>query len=165
GAARERTGGGAQGGLPARSPVPAAHGRRRGCRGSAAGGGRAGHADRGRGWRRGETESGRVAAPHSRRRRRAARGATRHGDGTGASGEDLVVTVPVDNGKWWVVFRQPKATAYAAARTTAASIVIWTVVLFGATLALLFAFWRRLNQRVTEPVKAAGAIASRVAGG
>src|SRR3989442_9269094 len=29
----------------------------------------------------------------------------------------------------------------------------------------LFAFWRRLNKRVTEPVKAAGAIASRVAGG
>src|SRR2546421_4515748 len=83
----------------------------------------------------------------------------------GASGEDLVVTGPVDNGKWWVVFRQPKRAAHAAARTTAASIVIWTVVLFGATLALLFAFWRRLNKRVTEPVKAAGAIASRVAGG
>src|SRR6059036_3289650 len=83
----------------------------------------------------------------------------------GASGEDLVVTVPVDNGKWWVVFRQPKAAAYAAARTTAANIVLWTVVLFGAALALLFGFWRRLNQRVTEPVKAAGAIASRVAGG
>ena len=83
----------------------------------------------------------------------------------GPAGEELVVTVPVDNGKWWVVFRQPEATAYAAARTTAASIVLWTVVLFGATLALLFAFWRRLNRRVTEPVKAAGAIASRVAGG
>jgi len=83
----------------------------------------------------------------------------------GPAGEELVVTVPVDNGKWWVVFRQPKATAYAAARTTAASIVLWTVVLFGTTLALLFAFWRRLNRRVTEPVKAAGAIASRVAGG
>src|SRR6266513_3700304 len=83
----------------------------------------------------------------------------------GAAGEELVVTVPVDNGKWWVVFRQPKTTAYAAARTTAATIVRWTVVLFGATLALLFAFWRRLNSRVTEPVRAAGAIASRVAGG
>src|SRR2546422_9354565 len=68
------------------SSVPAAHGRRRGCRGSAAGGGRAGHADRGRGRRRGETESGRLAAPHSRRRRRAAPGATRHGDGTGGVG-------------------------------------------------------------------------------
>src|SRR5256884_5178951 len=83
----------------------------------------------------------------------------------GAAGEELVVTVPVDNGKWWVVFRQPKASAYAAARTTAANIVLWTVVLFGTTLALLFGFWRRLNQRVTDPVKAAGAIASRVAGG
>src|SRR6059036_287595 len=78
---------------------------------------------------------------------------------SGAAGEELVVTVPVDNGKWWVVFRQPKAAAYAAARTTA-NIVLWTVVLFGAALALLFGFWRRLNQRVTEPVKAAGAIAS-----
>src|SRR5882762_2416972 len=84
---------------------------------------------------------------------------------SGAAGEELVVTIPVDNGKWWVVFRQPKAAAYAAARTTAANIVLWTVVLFGAALALLFGFWRRLNQRVTLPVKAAGAIASRVAGG
>ncbi len=83
----------------------------------------------------------------------------------GAAGEELVVTVPVDNGKWWVVFRQPETAAYAAARTTAANIVLWTVVLFAATLGLLFAFWRRLNKRVTEPVKAAGAIASRVAGG
>jgi len=83
----------------------------------------------------------------------------------GPAGMELVVTVPVENGKWWVVFRQPTAAAYAAARTTAANIVLWTVVLFGATLALLFAFWRRLNRRVTEPVKAAGAIASRVAGG
>src|SRR5436305_2840075 len=83
----------------------------------------------------------------------------------GAAGEELMVTAPVDNGKWWVVFRQPTATAYAAARTAAASIVLWTVVLLGTTLALLFAFWRRLTRRVTEPVKAAGAIASRVAGG
>jgi len=83
----------------------------------------------------------------------------------GAAGEELVVTVPVENTKWWVVFRQPKGTAYAAARTTAAGIVLWTVVLFATTLALLFAFWSRLSRRVTEPVKAAGAIASRVAGG
>src|SRR5207249_11189702 len=55
----------------------------------------------------------------------------------GASGEDLVVTVPVDNGKWWVVFRQPKATAYAAARTTAASIVIWAVESCFATVGRL----------------------------
>jgi methyl-accepting chemotaxis protein len=81
------------------------------------------------------------------------------------AGDELVVTVPTENGKWWVVFREPVAVAYAAARSTAASIVLWTVVLFGATLALLFLFWRRLNVRVTQPVRAAGAIASRIAGG
>ena len=81
------------------------------------------------------------------------------------AGDELVVTVPTENGKWWVVFREPVAVAYAAARSTAASIVLWTVVLFGATLALLFLFWRRLNIRVTQPVRAAGAIASRIAGG
>ncbi|HEV2749573.1 MAG TPA: methyl-accepting chemotaxis protein [Gemmatimonadales bacterium] len=83
----------------------------------------------------------------------------------GATGDELVVTVPTHNDKWWVVFREPVSVAYAAARSTAASIVLWTIVLFGVTLALLFFFWRRLNLRVTQPVKAAGAIASRIAGG
>ena len=78
---------------------------------------------------------------------------------------DLVVTVPTANGKWWVVFREPERAAYAVARTTATNIVLWTIALFGVALALLVVFWRRLNRRVTEPVKAAGAIASRVAGG
>ncbi len=83
----------------------------------------------------------------------------------GRAGEELVVTVPTNDGKWWVVFRQPAAAAYAAARTTATNIVLWTVVLFGGTVGLLVVFWRRLDQRITEPVKAAGLIASRVAGG
>ncbi|HYK83221.1 MAG TPA: methyl-accepting chemotaxis protein [Gemmatimonadales bacterium] len=83
----------------------------------------------------------------------------------GAAGEELVVTVPTNGDKWWVVYREPKATAYAAARTTTANVVVWTVVLLGVTAALWLVFWRRLRRQVTEPVKAAGAIASRVAGG
>src|SRR5256714_5871744 len=83
---------------------------------------------------------------------------------TGA-GETLVVSAPTNNGKWWVLFRQPTATAYAAARGTRASIFLWALLLFGATVSLLLLFRHRLNQRITEPVKAAGAIASRVAGG
>src|SRR5438093_1130841 len=79
--------------------------------------------------------------------------------------EELVVTVPTNNGKWWVVLRQPTATAYAGARGTRASIFLWALLLFGATLGLLVFFRHRLNKRITEPVKAAGAIASRVAGG
>jgi len=95
---------------------------------------------------------------------REARPATAHVAGPGGTA-DLVVTVPTAEGKWWVVFREPERAAYAVARTTATNIVLWTVALFGAALTLLFVFWRRLNRRVTEPVKAAGAIASRVAGG
>src|SRR6266581_540787 len=79
--------------------------------------------------------------------------------------EDLVVTAPTNNGKWWVVFRQPTATAYAGARGTRASIFLWALLLFGATVGLLVFFRHRLNKRITEPVKPAGAIASRVAGG
>src|SRR5919109_2021531 len=96
---------------------------------------------------------------------RQARPATARVVGPGGGSTDLVVTVPTAGGKWWVVFRQPERAAYAVARTTATNIVLWTVALFGAALTLLFLFWRRLNRRVTEPVKAAGAIASRVAGG
>src|SRR5439155_665677 len=76
--------------------------------------------------------------------------------------EELVVTVPANNGKWWVVFRQPTATAYAAARSTRASIFLWALLLFGATLGLLALFRHRLNKRITEPVKAAGAIATEI---
>src|SRR2546428_3049781 len=83
----------------------------------------------------------------------------------GPTGEQLVVTVPVDNGKWWVGFRQPKATAYAAARTTAASIVLWTVVLIGTTPTPLVVFWRRLTRRGARPGQAAGAGARRGGGG
>ena len=95
---------------------------------------------------------------------RESRPATARVVGPGGSA-DLVVTVPTADGKWWVVFREPERAAYAVARTTATNIVLWTVALFGAALTLLVVFWRRLNRRVTEPVKAAGAIASRVAGG
>src|SRR5207245_507283 len=79
--------------------------------------------------------------------------------------ETLVVTAPTNNGKWWVLFRQPTASAYAAARGTRASIFLWALLLFGATVSLLLLFRHRLNQRITEPVKAAGPIASRGARG
>jgi methyl-accepting chemotaxis protein len=82
-----------------------------------------------------------------------------------AGGEELVITVPANEGKWWVVFRQPTAAAYAAAQATLGNNFLWALVVFAATLGLVYLAWRWLNKRVTEPVRAAGAIASRVAGG
>ena len=78
---------------------------------------------------------------------------------------ELVVSVPANNGKWWVLFRQPTATAYGAARATQRTIWLGAITLFLVTVGVLTALGRWLNRRVTEPVKEAGAIASRVAGG
>jgi len=83
---------------------------------------------------------------------------------TTVRGEDeLVVSVPA--GQWWVLYREPLATAFAAARSTQRA--VWLGALLVAAIAVGALFWlsQRLGRLVTEPVRAAGAIASRVAGG
>src|SRR5207245_2778735 len=83
---------------------------------------------------------------------------------TTVRGEDeLVVSVPA--GQWWVLYREPLATAFAAARSTQRA--VWLGALLVAAVAVGALFWlsQRLGRLVTDPVRAAGAIASRVAGG
>jgi len=82
-----------------------------------------------------------------------------HGD------RELVVSVPANEGEWWVLYREPASTAFAVARTT--QLTIWLGALLVAVVAVGALFWlsHRLGRLVTEPVLAAGAIASRVAGG
>ena len=84
---------------------------------------------------------------------------------THAGQDELVVTVPANQGEWWVVYREPAAVAYAAARSTQRA--VWLGALLVAAVAVGALFWlsQRLGRMVTEPVRAAGAIASRVAGG
>jgi methyl-accepting chemotaxis protein len=82
-----------------------------------------------------------------------------------ARGEELVVTVPANQGTWWVLYRQPAATAFAAARTTQRSVWLGALLVAAAAVGALFWLSRRLSRLVTDPVRAAGAIASRVAGG
>jgi len=64
-----------------------------------------------------------------------------------------------------VLYREPASTAFAAARTT--QVTIWVGALLVAAVAVGALFWlsHRLGRLVTDPVRAAGAIASRVAGG
>ena len=92
-----------------------------------------------------------------------AEAATARVDTRGA--EELIVTVPANQGEWWVLYREPAATAFAAARNTQRA--VWLGALLVAAVAVGALFWlsRRLGRLVTEPVRAAGAIASRVAGG
>jgi len=78
---------------------------------------------------------------------------------------ELVVSVPANQGEWWVLYREPATTAFAAARTM--QLTIWVGAFLVAAVAIGAMFWlaRRLGHLVTEPVLAAGAIASRIAGG
>jgi methyl-accepting chemotaxis protein len=78
---------------------------------------------------------------------------------------ELIVSVPANQGEWWVLYREPTATAFAVARSTQRS--VWLGALLVAAVAVGALFWltRRLGRLVTDPVRAAGAIASRVAGG
>ena len=84
---------------------------------------------------------------------------------TTARGEELVVTVPANQGEWWVLYRQPTATAFAAAYSTQRGVWIGALLVAALVVGALFWLSRRLSRLVTEPVRAAGAIASRVAGG
>ena len=78
---------------------------------------------------------------------------------------ELVITVPANQGRWWIVFRQPTARAYAAASATERNLGIGLLAVLAVAVAVLLWLSRWLNRRVTEPVRAAGAIASRVASG
>jgi methyl-accepting chemotaxis protein len=80
-------------------------------------------------------------------------------------GEELIVTVPANQGEWWVLYREPAATAFAVARTTQRSVWLGALLVVVVAIGALFWLSQRLGRLVTEPVRAAGAIASRVAGG
>ncbi|HXF96629.1 MAG TPA: methyl-accepting chemotaxis protein [Gemmatimonadales bacterium] len=81
------------------------------------------------------------------------------------AGPELVVTAPTNNGEWWIIFRQPTATAYRAAHETVRSIVLGATVLLVGGLGLVGGLAHLLHRKITEPVRAAGRIASRVASG
>jgi len=84
---------------------------------------------------------------------------------TTPAGDEVVVTQPANQGAWWVIVRQPIAAAYTAARSGVRTVIWGAVLLFLTSLGLIFALAQRLHRTITEPVRAAGAIASRVAGG
>ena len=80
-------------------------------------------------------------------------------------GPELVVSAPANQGKWWVLFRQPTSRAYAAVQSTLQTIWLGAAALLVLALLLVWRLGTWVTERVTEPVRAAGAVASRVAGG
>ena len=89
-----------------------------------------------------------------------------------AHGPELVVSVPATRGRfpgneayYWVLFREPTAVAYAAARHVQRYVWLGAIALFTAAVLLMAWVGRWLNRRVTAPVRTAGNIAARVASG
>jgi methyl-accepting chemotaxis protein len=81
------------------------------------------------------------------------------------NGAELVVSAPANQGRWWVLYRQPTRIAYAAVGSATRAVVVGAVAVMVACLGALYGLGRRLDRVVTDPVRAAGQIASRVASG
>ncbi len=82
-----------------------------------------------------------------------------------ARGAEIVASVPANDGRWWVLFRQPRAQAYAAANPALRTIYAGLAALLAVAAAFLWWLLRWLDRRVTAPVRRAGALATRVAAG
>lgn len=82
----------------------------------------------------------------------------------GRTGE-LVASVPTDNGRWWVIAREPAQAATGAARSLQRSMLITSGVMLVVTLLVLAILTGWLERRVTLPVRSAGTIAGRIADG
>ncbi|HSD31831.1 MAG TPA: methyl-accepting chemotaxis protein [Gemmatimonadales bacterium] len=85
--------------------------------------------------------------------------------GGGARGDEIVVSVPVNEGRWRALYRQPVASAYETAWRTQRRIWFGAVGFLVLSLGVLLLLGRWLDQRVTEPVRAAAAVTGRVASG
>jgi methyl-accepting chemotaxis protein len=89
-----------------------------------------------------------------------------------AWGPELVIAVPAPRGQfpanqghYWVLFHQPAAQAYAIARAVQRTVWFGAIGVFGLAMALMLWLGRWLERRIAEPIRSAGGIASRVAGG
>jgi len=83
----------------------------------------------------------------------------------GEFGGELVASRPALDGKWWVVVRKRQDLAYNAATSIRDS--IYLVAGFGLLVAvlLLSGLTEWLHRRVTQPVRVAGSVATRIAEG
>jgi methyl-accepting chemotaxis protein len=79
--------------------------------------------------------------------------------------EELVASVPTENGTWWVLARELTATAGAPVAAVRNSGYVTGGVMVAVSLIVLLTLTSWLDARITKPVQAAGAIARRIAEG
>jgi methyl-accepting chemotaxis protein len=82
-----------------------------------------------------------------------------------AQGDEILVSVPANDGRWRALYRQPVAVAYASAWRTERTIRSGALGLLVLSVGVLILLGRWLDRRVTEPVRAAAAATGKVAAG
>ncbi len=78
---------------------------------------------------------------------------------------NAAAVVPVNGGRWWAVAWEPAASALDAIGRTRLTMGVAATAAVAISLLLLYWATDWLNRRVTQPVQAAGNVASRVAEG
>ncbi len=81
------------------------------------------------------------------------------------TGPELVATAPTNRGRWWAIVREPAQARFAAARSMQRTVYLGAAGSLLLVLALIWWVTNWLNRRVTQPVRMAGTVASRVADG
>jgi methyl-accepting chemotaxis protein len=81
------------------------------------------------------------------------------------SGEELVASVPADNGRWWVLARIAAETANRPIAAVRQSATVTAGVLLVLALMVLLGLTSWIDTHFTKPVAAAGAVARRIADG
>jgi methyl-accepting chemotaxis protein len=80
-------------------------------------------------------------------------------------GTDWVGTTPTNQGRWWVVVREPEAVTYAGSRSLQRALLTGAGAMLILVLIMIAYVTSWLNRKVTQPVRHAGAVAGRVADG
>ncbi len=77
----------------------------------------------------------------------------------------LTASTPANSGRWWIVVRQRQDAAVNAARSIQETVYIASGLALAVAIFLIVWLTEWLHRRVTQPVRMAGAVASRIAGG
>jgi methyl-accepting chemotaxis protein len=80
-------------------------------------------------------------------------------------GIEWVGTTPTNDGRWWVVVREPELITYGGSRSLQRALYMGAGAVLVLVLIVVLYVTSWLNRKVTQPVRHAGAVAGRVADG
>ncbi len=80
-------------------------------------------------------------------------------------GEQLLATTPTNDGRWWVIVREPVSHAFRVATRIRHIVMVSAAAVLLTVVAAVWFFTAWLQRQVTVPVRTAAAVSGRVADG